>query len=68
MDLSLKATMSTDLEKFILKTPGLRVLITVPSQIKLPGFQWIVYVRSFKNLSDWNYRRDVFFKGWIYCV
>jgi len=30
--------MSTDLEKFILKTPGLRVLITVPSQIKLPGF------------------------------
>ena len=30
--------MSTNLEKFILKTPGLRVLITVPSQIKLPGF------------------------------
>ena len=30
--------MSNDLEKFILKTPGLRFLITVPSKIKLPGF------------------------------
>lgn len=30
--------MSTDLEKFILKTPGLRFLITIPSKIKLPGF------------------------------
>ena len=29
--------MSNDLEKFILKTPGLRFLITVPSKIKLPG-------------------------------